>query len=326
MEEVMEQSSLQLRQRQEKEKEKEKAENWPTLPFEEWQQTCETLHLWSQIVGKIRLELSPYLNHWWQVPLYLSARGLTTSPIPYRNLLFELNFDFIDHLLLLHTSTGQTRALPLIPRSVAEFYRELMAILALVSIQVKVNPLPSEIKNPLRCDEDYLHASYDPEYAKRFWQVLVQCDRVFKQFRAGFIGKSSPVHFFWGSFDLAVTRFSGRRAPERAGADRITREAYSHEVISLGFWPGNASFPKPAFYAYAAPEPEGLGLTSLRPEKAFYTQELKEFLLLYEEVRLSENPEQAIMEFAQSSYEAAANLAKWDRSNLEALHHKPQAG
>ncbi|HEX2911841.1 MAG TPA: DUF5996 family protein [Chloroflexia bacterium] len=300
----------------------EKAENWPALPFEEWQETCETLHMWSQIVGKIRMELSPYRNHWWQVPFYISARGLTTSPIPYQNLLFEINFDFIDHILLLQTSSGKTRAISLIPRSVADFYRELMAILASVGIEVKINTLPSEVNNPIRCDEDYVHTSYDPEYANRFWQVLVQCDRVFKQFRAGFIGKSSPVHFFWGSFDLAVTRFSGKRAPERPGADAITREAYSHEVISLGFWPGNASFPRPAFYAYAAPEPEGLKAATIQPKQAFYSEEMKEFFLLYDDVRLSENPDQTVLDFAQSTYEAAANLANWDRTNLEA----PQIG
>ncbi len=292
-------------------------EIWPTLPFEEWQDTCETLHLWMQVVGKVRLELSPYQNHWWQVPFYINSRGLTTSPITYQNRIFEVNFDFIDHVLTVQTSDGATRYLPLIPRSVADFYREFMAILKSLNIEVEINTLPSEILNAIPCDEDQDHKSYDPEYVNRFWRLLVQADRVLKIFRGGFIGKSSPVHFFWGSFDLAVTRFSGKRAPEREGADSITREAYSHEVFSVGFWPGNAEFPKPSFYAYAAPEPEGLKAATVRPEKAFYSPEKSEFFLLYDDVRSGENPDQLLLDFAQSTYEAAASLGHWDRLNLE---------
>ncbi len=292
-------------------------EIWPSLPFEEWQETCETLHLWMQIVGKVRLELSPQVNHWWQVPFYVFSRGLTTSPIPSKQGIFEVYFDFIDHNLVILSSDGATKTMPLMPRSVAEFYREFMFLLASLGIEVSINTLPSEIKNPIRCDEDYSHASYDAEYANRFWRVLVQCDRVFKEFRAGFIGKSSPVHFFWGSFDLALTRFSGREAPERPQADAITREAYSHEVISCGFWPGNADFPKPAFYAYSAPEPDGLKTASIQPASAFYSPEISEFLLLYEDVRQAAKPEQMLLEFLQSTYDAGANLAHWDRAALE---------
>lgn len=292
-------------------------EVWPALPYEEWQATCETLQLWSQIVGKIRLALSPYLNHWWQVPLYVTARGLTTSPIPYLDKSFEINFDFIDHNLLVLTSDGAVKAMPLIPRSVADFYRELMAILHSLNIEVTINTLPSELKDPIRCDVDEVHAAYVAEYANRFWRILVQTDKVFKVFRASFIGKSSPVHFFWGSFDLAVTFFSGRRAPERVGADAITREAYSHEVISCGFWPGNANFPKPAFYAYASPEPEGLKTASFRPDAAFYSPEMSEIFLLYDDLRKTNQPEKALLDFCQSTYEAAANLGNWDRANLE---------
>lgn len=295
----------------------EKALLWPALPFEQWKETCETLHMWLQIVGKVRLALSPYLNHWWQVTLYVSPRGLTTSSIPYNNRLFEVNLDFIDHNLLVQTSTGVTRGMPLIARDVADFYREFMAILDSLGIEVKINTLPSEVKNPIPCDEDHLHASYDPDYANRFWRILLQCDRVFKEFRSDFTGKSSPVHFFWGSCDLAVTRFSGRRAPERPEADAITREAYSHEVSSGGFWPGNEAFPKPAFYAYTAPEPPGLKTASISPASAFYSPELSEFILLYDDVRNAAQPDQVLLDFLQSTYVAGANLAQWDREALE---------
>jgi hypothetical protein len=295
----------------------ETTELWPLLPYEAWKETLDTFHMWTQIVGKVRMELSPFVNHWWHVTFYVTARGLTTSPIPYQGSTFEVDFDFIDHNLFIQTSEGTSKAMPLIPRSVADFYREFMEALRSLKINVTINTLPSEVANPIRCDEDDVHASYDPEYAHRFWRILVQTDRVFKAFRSQFIGKSSLVHFFWGSFDLAVTRFSGRRAPERPGADRMTREAYSHEVISCGFWPGDATFQVPAFYSYTVPEPPGLSAASLRPGSAWYSPDKGLFLLRYEDVRSADAPEQVLLEFLQSTYEAGANLAHWDREALE---------
>jgi hypothetical protein len=292
------------------------AEAWPSLPLEEWKDTYATLHMWTQIVGKIRLVQSPPINHWWQVPLYLTARGLTTSPIPYETRSFQIDFDFIDHHLLINTSDGVTKTIALEPRSVADFYRELMATLRTLKIEVKIRATPDEVQNPIPFAEDREHASYDPEYANRFWRILVQASRVFEEFRARFIGKCSPVHFFWGSFDLAVTRFSGRLAPEREGADQITREAYSHEVISHGFWPGGGAV-GPAFYSYTAPQPVGLDKTVIRPPEAFYSQEMSEFLLMYDDMRKTDAPDVALMDFLQSTYEAGANLAKWDRASLE---------
>ncbi len=292
-------------------------ELWPELPYEEWQDTYDTVHMWTQIVGKVRMELSPYVNHWWHVPFYVTPRGLTTSAIPYKNSTFEVNFDFIDHNLVILTSDGTAKTMPLIARSVADFYWEFMASLRSLGIEVTINTLPSEVTNPIRCDEDQEHSSYDPQYVNRFWRVLVQADRIFKQHRSFFIGKSSPVHFFWGSFDLALTFFSGRRAPERPGADSITREAYSHEVISCGFWPGNASFPKPAFYSYTIPTPVGLDKVPIRPDAAFYSPEMSEFFLLYDDVRGANSPEQELREFLKTTYEAGANLAHWDRQSLE---------
>ena len=299
---------------------KESMELWPSLPFEAWKDTCETLHMWTQIVGKVRLALSPPMNHWWQVPFYVTARGLTTSPIPVpgeQGRIFEVQFDFIDHTLFILTSDGTTRALPLIPRSVAAFYQEFMASLHALGIEVTINTMPSEVQHPIRCDQDEVHASYDPVYAHRFWRILVQVDKVFKEFRSPFLGKSSPVHFFWGSFDLAVSRFSGRRAPERAGADRITREAYSHEVISCGFWPGDETFKAPAFYSYTVPEPPGLKAATLRPSAAWYSPGMGEFLLRYDDIRSADAPEKVLQEFLQSTYEAGATLAHWDREALE---------
>jgi len=292
-------------------------ENWPALPYEAWKDTCETLHMWTQIVGKVRMELSPPVNHWWHVTLYVTPRGLTTSAIPYQRGTFAVNFDFIEHNLFVLTSDGTSKTLPLIPRSVAAFYREFMACLQALGIEVTINTLPSEIRNPIRCDEDEIHASYDPIYTHRFWRILAQVDQVFKQFRSPFLGKCSPVHFFWGSFDLAVTRFSGRRAPERAGADLITREAYSHEVISCGFWPGDETFEAPAFYSYTVPEPPGLKTAALRPGAAWYNPDRGLFLLRYEDVRSANAPEQMLLEFLQSTYEAGATLAQWDRETLE---------
>ncbi len=295
----------------------ERAELWPSLPFEAWKDTCETLHMWTQIVGKVRMELSPFVNHWWHVPFYVTARGLTTSPIPYRGSTFDVDFDFIDHMLLIRTSEGASKVLPLIPCTVATFYREFMASLHTLGIEVTINTLPSEVQHPIRCDQDEVHASYDPVYVHRFWRILVQVDRVFKEFRAPFLGKCSPIHFFWGSFDLAVSRFSGRRAPERPGADLITREAYSHEVISCGFWPGDETFKEPAFYSYTVPTPPGLKAAALRPGAAWYNPDLGEFLLRYEDVRLAPSPEQMLLEFLQSTYVAGATLAQWDRQALD---------
>jgi hypothetical protein len=293
------------------------AETWPSLPLEEWKDTYATLHMWTQIVGKIRLVQSPRINHWWQVPLYVSACGLTTTPIPHGARSFELEFDFINHHLLVSASDGIRETIALKSRSVADFYKELMTLLSSIKLEVKISAGPDEVPAPIPFAEDHTHASYDPEYANRFWRILVQSDRVFKEFRSRFIGKCSPVHFFWGSFDLAVTRFSGRLAPPRPEADAITREAYSHEVISHGFWPGSGNVTAPAFYSYTAPEPAGLPEATIRPASAYYNRETSGFVLLYDEVRQAASPDDTLMEFLQSTYEAGANLAKWDRSSLE---------
>ncbi len=279
--------------------------------------TYATLHMWTQIVGKVRLALSPKVNHWWEVPLYVSARGLTTSPIPYEKGIFEIEFDFIDHKLNVFTSVGERKSIRLESRAVADFYAELMAILRSLGIEVNIWDMPVEIPSPIRFNEDRIHAAYDPGYAHSFWRILLNVDSVFKEFRSRFIGKVSPVHFFWGSFDLAVTRFSGRRAPERAGADSITKEAYSHEVISVGFWPGGGDIKGAVFYAYAAPQPAGFAEHPVRPAAAFYNQQMGEFLLMYDDVRTAESPRDALLDFCQSTYEAGANLAKWDRRELE---------
>ncbi len=295
----------------------DRSEAWPALPLSEWAETYATLHMWSQVVGKVRLALSPRVNHWWEVPLYVCGRGLTTSPIPYEKGSFEVQFDFIDHKLDIVTTGGEIRSLRLIPRTVADFHAEFMGMLLSLGINARIWRMPVEIPNPIRFDQDRTHASYDPEYAHRFWRILVAVDSVFKEFRSRFLGKVSPVHFFWGSFDFAVTRFSGRRAPERPGADRITREAYSHEVISVGFWPGGGEMKGAAFYAYAAPEPDGFGDRPVRPAKAFYSKQMSEFFLMYDDVRAADSPRDALLEFCQSTYEAAADLGKWDRANLE---------
>jgi hypothetical protein len=295
----------------------DRSENWPALPLSEWADTYATLHMWSQIVGKVRLALSPRVNHWWEVPLYVSGRGLTTSPIPYEKGIFEVQFDFIDHKLDIVTTSGEIRSMRLIPRSVADFYADFMEMLRSLGINVKIWKMPVEVPHPIRFDQDRTHASYDAEYAHRFWRILASVDSVFKEFRSRFLGKASPVHFFWGSFDFAVTRFSGRRAPERPGADRITREAYSHEVISVGFWPGGGEMKDTAFYAYAAPEPAGFGDRPVRPAKAFYNKQMSEFFLMYDDVRTAGSPGESLLEFCQSTYEAGADLGKWDRANLE---------
>jgi hypothetical protein len=276
--------------------------------------------MWTQIIGKVRMTLSPSINHWWHVPLYVTERGLTTSPIPSHRedgSTFELHFDFIDHNLLILTSDGMAQVLPLIPRSVADFYQAFMAALRTLGIEVKINTLPCEVQNPIRFEQDEVHASYDPVYVQRFWRILLQIDTVLKHYRSPFLGKSSPIHFFWGSFDLALSFFSGRRAPQRPGADRITQEAYSHEVISCGFWPGDERFPIPAFYSYTAPAPPGLETVSPLPATAFYSPQMGLFLLRYDDLRSADSPEQVLLEFCRSTYEAGANLAHWDREALE---------
>ena len=293
------------------------AETWPSLPLAEWKDTLDTLHMWAQIVGKVRLVQSALVNHWWQVPLYVTPRGLTTAIIPHGARSFEITFDFIDHELLIQTGEGTTRALALAPRSVADFHRELMATLTSLGLPVVINGKPDEADDPIPFAQDGTHTSYDAEHANRHWRILVQADRVLKQFRARFIGKCSPVHFFWGSFDLAVTRFSGRRAPPMPEADAITREGYSHEVISHGFWAGSGNILEPAFYSYTAPQPEGLPAAKIHPASAFYNEDTTGFILRYEDVRKAAEPERVLMDFLQSTYEAGANLAKWDRAALE---------
>ena len=297
------------------------AEAWPSLPLQEWDDTRATLHLWTQIVGKIRLAQAPLINHWWQVPLYVTARGLTTTAIPYGAISFQIDFDFIDHHLRIQTSQGKTEAFRLAPCSVADFYNEVMGRLHALGLQIRIWTMPVEIENPVPFEADRAHAAYDAVYAHRFWQALVQIERVLTAFRARFLGKVSPVHFFWGSFDLAVTRFSGRRAPAHPGApnvaDFVTREAYSHECSSCGFWPGGPGMPEPAFYAYAYPAPEGFARASVRPQAAGFNETLSEFVLPYDAVRHSQNPEKALLEFCQSTYEAAADLGNWDRGALE---------
>jgi hypothetical protein len=292
------------------------SESWPALPLEDWEATRATLHMWTQIVGKIRLAQTPLVNHWWNVPLYVSARGLTTTAMPYGSTFFEMEFDFIDHQLSLKCSDGALRTVQLSPKSVAKFYQETMTALDELGMPVHIWRMPVEIPNPIPFDEDFQHQSYDPAYANKFWQILRHADRVMEKFRSRFIGKCSPVHFFWGSFDLAVTRFSGRPAPPKPDADSITREAYSHEVISHGWWPGHG-FGKAAFYSYTAPPPQGLSDAKIRPEKAFWSKDLSEFLMLYEDVRTAPDPDGDLTEFLQSTYEAGANLAGWPRAELE---------
>ena len=303
---------------------------WPALPFQEWKDTCATLHMWTQIVGKIRLVQTPWINHSWHTTLYVTSRGLTTSPIPFGNRTFQIDFDFIDHNLLIQASDGGLKTMSLSPRPVADFYEELFDKLAAMNLKVKIHTTPNEVVDAIPFEKDYGHASYDAEYANRFWRALVQADRVFKQFRARFIGKCSPVHFFWGSFDLAVTRFSGRRAPQHPGGvphlpDKVTREAYSHEVSSCGFWPGSEQMPQPMFYSYAYPEPEGFSKATVRPSGAGYNSQLKEFVFLYDDVRQSASPDEALLEFLQTSYEAAADLGAWNRSELERTGPPPDA-
>jgi hypothetical protein len=290
---------------------------WPALPLADWKDTCDTLHMWTQIVGKVRLATTPLVNHWWNVPLYLNARGLTTSPMPYRGRTFELRFDFVQHALVLETGDGDVRTMALAPRTVADFYHSFIGMLRAAGIDVAIWPMPVEVPDPIAFAQDRAHASYDRDAVQRFWRILRSVGRVFDVFRAGFIGKCSPVHFFWGSFDLAVTRFSGQRAVARPGADAITREAYSHEVSSVGFWPGSGDVSSAAFYAYAAPEPDGYGERAMRPGTAFYDRGLGEFLLMYDDVRTSSSPCATLLEFCNATYDAAAELGRWDRAALE---------
>ncbi len=294
---------------------------WPNLLLAEWQETYETLHMWTQIIGKIRLVLAPKINHWWHSTLYVTPRGLTTSAIPYKTGNFQIDFDFLEHQLRIETSDGTTETMALTSRSVADFYRMVMSTLSAIGIDVQIWTMPQEVAEPIPFEQDNQHATYDPEDAQRFWRVLVQADRVMTLFRSRYAGKCSPVHFFWGSFDLAVTRFSGRRAPEHPGgvpnmADWVTREAYSHEVSSCGFWFGGGST-EALFYAYAYPEPEGFKDYSVQPQAAFYSSDMQEFVLPYDTVRQADDPDALLLAFMQSTYEAAANLGNWDRSALE---------
>jgi hypothetical protein len=294
---------------------------WPDLPYPAWRETAATLQLWTQIVGKVRLSLTPWVNHSWQVPLYVTARGLGTSPIPVGSEVLEIELDLLDHRLTARTSRGEARSFRLEPQPVAEFYRRTMAALESIGVTVRINQLPNEVANPIRFSEDRTHASYDAEAAQRFWRALVQVDRVLQLFRSGFLGKVSPVHFFWGSFDLAVTRFSGRRAPLHPGGvpglpDAVVREAYSHEVSSAGFWPGGDSFPRAAFYSYAYPEPEGYRKRPV-PAGAAFDETLGEFILPYDAVRSAADPDALLLEFLMRTYEAAADTGGWDRTALE---------
>ncbi|MES2168015.1 MAG: DUF5996 family protein [Pseudomonadota bacterium] len=295
---------------------------WPALPFIGWQDTCATLHMWTQIVGKIRLALEPMVNHWWQVPLYVTATGLTTSPMPYQSRSFQIDFDFCRHALVIRTSDPQHVEFALAPMTVAEFYDRTMQTLRDLGIEMTIWTTPVEVADAIPFEQDQQHKSYDADAAQRFWRVLVQTDRVMKQFRSGFIGKVSPVHFFWGSFDMAVTRFSGRTAPPHPGGmpnlgDWVAREAYSHEVSSCGFWPGNGGFGKAAFYSYAYPTPPGFADAPLRPPQASFDRNLQEFVLDYDAVRMSDDPEATLLAFFQSTYDAAANAGRWDRAALE---------
>lgn len=300
----------------------DRAEFWPDLPYESWADTFVTLHMWVQIAGKIRLTQSPWINHSWHATLYVTATGLSTSPIPYGLRTFQIDFDFIRHQLTISASDGRVAGFPLEPQSVASFYRRLMAEMETLDLHVAIYDKPNEVSEPISFDLDETHRAYDREYANRYWRILAQADRVMKEFRARFIGKCSPVHLFFGALDLAVTRFSGRPAPPHPGGipnlpDSVTREAYSHEVSSCGFWPGGGAFPHPAFYSYAYPEPAGFSAASIRPAAAFYSNDFREFLLPYDAVRQAASPDAVLLEFLQTTYEAAASLAQWDRHALE---------
>ena len=291
------------------------SERWPALPLSEWEKTYHTLHMWSQIVGKIRMALSPPLNHWWHVSLYVNSRGLTTGPIPYPPGLFEIQFDFQKHAVSISTSEGPWVSRPLRDESVADFYSGIFEALSSLGIAVEINPMPQEVADAVPFDRDRANGSYDPQYANRFWRILVSSAKVLQRFRAGFTGKCSPVHFFWGSFDLACTRFSGRPAPARKGV--ISGPAYSHEVSSAGFWPGGGAVDNPAFYSYTVPQPPGMETQPVRPAGAGWNTGLSEFILMYDDVRRAESPEETLYQFLESTYDAGARLARWDRATLE---------
>jgi hypothetical protein len=300
---------------------------WPDLPYAGWRDTAATLQLWTQIVGKVRLRLTPWLNHGWHVPLYVTARGLGTSPIPVGNEIMEIEFDFISHCLLVRTSWGEDRTIPLEPQTVADFHRGVMDLLRGLGVAMTINQRPNEVTNPIRFSEDRTHAAYDADAARRFWRALLQVDRVFKLFRSGFLGKASPVHFFWGSFDLAVTRFSGRPAPQHPGGvpglpDAVTREAYSHEVSSAGFWPGSEAFPQAAFYSYAYPEPAGFRDRPVTPGARF-DPTLGEFILPYDTIRAAAQPDALLLDFLSTTYAAAADAGGWDRKALDCAFGAP---
>jgi len=290
---------------------------WPALPLDQWRDTRDTLHMWTQIAGKVRMSLTPLINHWWNVPLYVSGRGLTTSMIPYGERWFDLEFDFIEHVLRVRVSTGEERRVQLAPRTVADFYAETMSTLASLDIHPHIRTTPSEVTNPIPFERDDVHRSYDRESVERFWRATALAAEVFTEFRARFLGKCSPVHFFWGSFDLAVTRFSGRAAPPNPQADRMTREAYSHEVSSVGWWPGDERLPDASFYSYAAPEPPGFRTARVAPREVYYNEPLGGFYLPYDAVRTAAAPSRTLLEFCQSTYDAAADCGKWDRDSLE---------
>jgi len=297
-------------------------EAWPALPLAEWADTCATLQLWTQVVGKIRLAHTPTVNHWWNVPLYVTSRGLTTSLIPQPAGGFQIDFDFIDHQLKIHSCAGGIETIKLEPKSVADFHAEVMGGLRSLGLETHIWTMPVEIPDAIPFEQDRTHASYDAEYANRFWRVLLQVDRLMQRFRAPFLGKVSPVHFFWGSFDMAVTRFSGRAAPDlhsdspNLGA-WVMQEAYSHEVSSCGFWPGNGGYGRAAFYSYAYPEPPGFGQTRIAPDAGYYDQELGQFILPYDAVREAASPDESVLQFFQATYAAAADLGGWDRVALE---------
>ena len=298
------------------------SEAWPACPLDEWADTCATLHMMTQVVGKVRLACAPMVNHWWHVALYVTARGLTTSAMPYGTRTLQIDFDFSDHTVVIAVSDGGRRIIPLGAGPVADFYGAVMAALQDLDTPVRIMPRPVEVEDAVPFPDDFVHSAYVPEHVQRFWQVLRQADRALAAFRSGFIGKCSPVHFFWGSFDHCVTRFSGREAPEHPGgipglADWVTREAYSHECSSAGFWPGSSAFPEPAFYCYAYPEPPGFSRYDVRPAAAFYDDGLREFVLPYEAVRVAPDPEAMLRDFFLSTYEACANLGGWDRRELE---------
>lgn len=304
------------------------SDTWPDLPLDAWRDTCATLHLWTQIAGKIRLAQTPWLNHSWHVTLAVTPRGLTTGPVPHGDRIFQIEFDFVDHELRIASSDGATWQMPLQPQPVAHFHAEVLGALERLGLPVRIHGSPSEVADAIPFADDHTHVAYDPEYAQRFWRVLLQSDCVFKDFRTRFLGKSSPSHFFWGSFDLAVTRFSGRTAPPHPGGvpnlpDAVAREAYSHEVSSAGFWPGGGAIPYPAFYSYAYPEPPGYRTASVRPAEAFFSSDLQEFVLPYDSVRAAPSPREALLDFLQSTYEAAATHGQWDRASLECAHGVP---